>query len=118
MCAASRGLGCMASLLKRRVIIDTDPGVDDVNALLFALQCGQFDIEAITTVHGNVSLEACTKNTLYVLEKLGRTDIPVYRGAARPMAGGPARTAAILHGDDGLGNTRPATPSLARLPES
>ena len=108
----------MASLPKRRVIIDTDPGVDDFNALLFALQCDQFEIDAITTVHGNVSLEACTNNALYVLEKLGRTDIPVYRGAARPMAGGQARTAAILHGDDGLGNTGLAAPRLARRPES
>jgi inosine-uridine nucleoside N-ribohydrolase len=68
-------------------------------------------------VHGNVGLELCTNNALFVLEQLGRTDIPVYRGAAGPLTGGRARTAAILHGDDGLGNTGPARPGLARRPE-
>ena len=99
---------------KRRVIIDVDTGVDDANAIIFALLCGRFAIEAITTVHGNVDVDTATRNALYIVERLGRPDIPVYRGAARALVGPAPRDATILHGQDGLGNTGLARPMIQR----
>lgn len=99
---------------KKRIIIDVDTGVDDVNAIIFALLCDEFEIEAITTVHGNVDVDTATRNALYLVEYMGRPDIPVYRGAARAMVGPPPRDATILHGHDGMGNTGIARPTIAR----
>ena len=53
--------------MPRRVIIDTDPGVDDALALILALQSSELYIEAITTVSGNVDVALATQNTLTVL---------------------------------------------------
>ena len=69
------------------VIIDTDPGVDDAIALLMALSCPELQVLGLTTTAGNVPLAPATTNALALLEHLGRTDIPVYRGAARPVRG-------------------------------
>jgi inosine-uridine nucleoside N-ribohydrolase len=99
---------------RKRIIIDVDTGVDDANAILFALLSNELDIEAITTVHGNVDVDTATRNALYVIERLGHEDIPVYRGAARSMIGPPPRDATILHGEDGLGNTGLAKPTINR----
>lgn len=69
------------------VIIDTDPGVDDAIALLMALACPMLDILGIAAVGGNVPLARATRNALALLEYAGRTDIPVFRGASRPLRG-------------------------------
>ena len=66
------------------VIIDCDPGVDDAVAILLANKLPEFNILAITTVAGNVSLERTTYNALGLAEFIG-LDVPVYRGAAGPM---------------------------------
>ena len=86
----------------KRVIIDTDPGVDDAAAILFALSSPELAVEALTTVFGNVEVEQTTRNTLTILEVADRTDIPVFRGAAKPLLREP-RYAALVHGQDGLG---------------
>lgn len=72
------------------VIIDTDPGVDDALAILMALAHPGFNIIGITTTGGNVPLARATRNALALLEYAGRGDIPVHRGAARPLAVSPA----------------------------
>ena len=69
------------------VIIDTDPGVDDAIALLMALSCPDLDVIGLTTTAGNVPLAPATRNTLALLEYLDRTDVPVYKGASRPVRG-------------------------------
>ena len=69
------------------VIIDTDPGVDDAIALLMALSCSELEVIGLTTTAGNVPLTPATRNTLALLEYLNRTDIPVYKGASRPVRG-------------------------------
>lgn len=69
------------------VIIDTDPGVDDAIALLMALSCPELEVIGLTTTAGNVPLAPATRNTLALLEYLNRTDIPVYKGASRPVRG-------------------------------
>src|SRR2546430_6498256 len=68
-----------------RVIIDTDPGVDDALALLLAMRSPELKIEAITPVAGNVPLELTLPNALRMVEIAGRTDIPVAAGAKAPL---------------------------------
>ena len=86
------------------VIIDTDPGIDDVAAILLALASSELEVLALTTIYGNSSVDACTANALHLLKTAGRTDIPVYRGAGKPLLR-PANEgwAAHIHGFDGLG---------------
>jgi inosine-uridine nucleoside N-ribohydrolase len=85
-----------------RVIIDTDPGVDDAFALLFAMRSPELKIEAITAVSGNVPLEITLPNALRMVEIAGRTDIPVAAGAKVPLARRLV-TAEYAHGNNGLG---------------
>lgn len=101
-----------------RVIIDTDPGVDDALALLLAMRSPELKIEAITPVAGNVPLELTLPNALRMVEIAGRTDIPVAAGAKAPLMRRLV-TATYAHGENGLGGavfpeptTRPvATPA-------
>lgn len=82
-----------------RLIIDTDPGVDDMVAILAALAAEQLEVAGISTVGGNVPLYQVTANALRILAAAGRGDIPVYAGSA-----GIERHARAVHGGDGLGN--------------
>ena len=70
-----------------RVIIDTDPGTDDAIALMMALNHPAVEVLALTTVGGNGALRHTTRNALCILEHMGRGDIPVFKGAARPLRG-------------------------------
>lgn len=72
----------------QKIIFDTDfayPPQDDAMALLFVLNCPELQILGITTVAGNRSLNVATADALKVLEVTGRTEIPVFRGAASPL---------------------------------
>ncbi len=86
----------------KRLIIDTDPGVDDAHAILLALAHPDVQVEAITTVNGNVSIDLTTANALKILDVAGK-DIPVYCGCDRPLINHPVH-AAYVHGADGLGD--------------
>ena len=66
----------------KKVIIDTDPGVDDAACLVYALFDKSIDIKLITTVSGNISVEKNTRNMLHILDKFG-VDIPVAKGCAK-----------------------------------
>ena len=68
-----------------RVIIDTDPGVDDAIAILMAMAWPNLELAGITTVGGNVTLARATRNALALLEYGGRQQVPVAIGAARPL---------------------------------
>src|SRR5205823_296553 len=85
-----------------RIILDTDPGIDDALALFLALSSPWVKLEAITTVSGNVGVNFTTRNALALLELADRTDIPVARGSSRPLLCEPGH-AAFVHGDNGLG---------------
>src|SRR5881396_1489798 len=86
----------------KSLLIDTDPGVDDALALLLAWGCPQARVEAVTTVAGNVPLEAATRNLLRLLALRRPAPMPVLgRGADRPL-GRPLVTATAYHGEDGL----------------
>ena len=86
----------------KRLIIDTDPGVDDAHAILLALAPPDVQVEAITTVNGNVNLDLTTANALKILDAAGK-DVPVFRGCDRPLISR-ATSAAHVHGEDGLGD--------------
>ena len=88
----------------KRVIIDCDPGIDDTAAILLALASPELDVVAVTTTYGNASVETCAANALRVLSAAGRSDIPVYMGAGKPLLR-PANEgwASHIHGGDGLG---------------
>jgi purine nucleosidase/pyrimidine-specific ribonucleoside hydrolase len=89
--------------MPKRVIIDTDPGIDDALALLLALQSPELDIAAITTVSGNVSVETATRNVFTIFSLLPSVvRPPVAKGAAKPRQKAPV-FATDIHGDDGLG---------------
>ena len=85
------------------VIIDCDTGVDDALALLFAVRHPGIDLLAVTCVAGNTDVDGVVRNTLTVLEQAGAGDIPVARGAERPLIE-PVRTARHVHGLDGMGD--------------
>src|SRR5206468_9315675 len=69
----------------QKVILDVDTGTDDAVAIMFAALHPDLELVAVTTVNGNVPVENTTDNTLRVLDFIGRSDIPVYRGLARPL---------------------------------
>jgi inosine-uridine nucleoside N-ribohydrolase len=85
-----------------RVIIDTDPGVDDALALLLAMRSPELKIEGITAVAGNVPLDLTLPNALRMVEISGRADIPVAAGAKGPLLRRLV-TATYAHGENGLG---------------
>ncbi|HYO31013.1 MAG TPA: nucleoside hydrolase, partial [Thermomicrobiales bacterium] len=68
------------------IILDVDTGIDDAVALAYAVRSPEADVVAVTTLAGNVGVETTTANTLAVLDWMGRGDIPVHRGASRPLA--------------------------------
>ena len=83
------------------IILDVDTGVDDACALLLAALHPQVELRAVTCVGGNASVDQVVRNTLTVLDVAGRTDVPVARGAARPLLEA-ASDARHVHGDDGM----------------
>lgn len=96
---------------KCRLIIDTDPGIDDAMAILFALASSELHVEAITTVFGNVEVEQTTRNALKILEVARRESIPVIPGAGRPLLREYRGKGHRVHGRDGLGETNLPSPA-------
>lgn len=85
-----------------KVIIDCDPGIDDALALVFAHGHTGLDLRGITTVAGNVGLDATTANALAVRDFAGLGDVPVVAGCAGPLLRKPLN-ARRVHGVSGLG---------------
>src|SRR3984957_11159126 len=83
------------------IILDCDTGTDDAVAILLALASPELDIRAITVAGGNVGLDRTLANTL-ALTRLARANVPVYRGADRPLLGSFVNEPRV-HGIDGLG---------------
>lgn len=94
-----------------RIILDTDPGIDDALALFLALASPEIQLEAITTVSGNVPVDFTTRNALALLTLLGRTDIPVARGCSHPLVR-PYVNAAYVHGQNGVGDIELPAPQV------
>ena len=93
-----------------RVVLDTDPGIDDSLAILLALASPEIDLAAVGVTGGNCSLADGVRNALNVLAVAGRSDLPVCAGVGLPLIR-PPFTAPETHGDSGLGYARlPASP--------
>jgi len=87
----------------KKVVIDTDCGVDDAVAVMIALAHRELEVLGLTTVNGNVGVKQVTENVLRLLPVLGREDIPVYGGASRPLIAQPHHASGV-HGRNGLGD--------------
>jgi len=101
----------------RRIILDTDPGVDDAMAIFLALRSPELKVEAITAVSGNVPLELTLPNALRLVEIAGRTDIPIAGGASVPLVRR-LITAKYVHGNNGLGGVDFPAPKLKPAAET
>lgn len=87
---------------RRKIIIDTDPGQDDAAAIMLAFASPEeIDILGLCAVAGNVPLKLTSRNIRIICELCGRTDIPVYEGAEKPLVRKPI-TAEHVHGSTGL----------------
>ena len=90
------------------IIIDTDPGVDDAMAILYALSDPEIELVGLTSVFGNVPGATATRNALALAELAG-SDVPVAAGAEVPLVQPPLPHPDFVHGTGGFGD--------ARLPE-
>lgn len=87
---------------KRPIIIDTDPGVDDALALFLACASPELEIRAVTTVAGNVGINRTTRNAAALMALAGKPNVPIFRGAERPLTG-TWSTIEDIHGQNGIG---------------
>lgn len=91
--------------MTKRIIIDTDPGVDDALTFLLALASPEIKLEALTTVQGNVTIEKATRNALSVLELANASHIPVVQGCSHPLIKTPHNSGEAVHGSSGIGES-------------
>ncbi len=96
------------------LVLDVDTGVDDACALLLAALHLRLELQAVTCVGGNASVDQVVRNTLKVLDVAGRANVRVARGAARPQLE-PASDGRHVHGDDGMADL--GWPSSDRRPD-
>jgi purine nucleosidase len=94
---------------QKRIILDTDPGIDDSLAILLALASPEITLEGLSVVHGNSSVEQGTINALSVLKLAKTSHIPVYAGCELPLVQ-PSLLAPETHGEQGIGYAKLPTP--------
>ena len=99
----------------KKIVIDTDPGVDDSLAIFVALNSPELEVLGLTTIFGNAVTTTCTENALRLLEIAERTDIPVVEGAHVPLNGNFRGAATFVHGDNGQGNAELPLPTTNSL---
>lgn len=101
-----------------KLIIDTDPGIDDAIAIFMAFQTPEVEVLGLTTIFGNATTEVSTRNALLLCEIAGRENVPVAEGSSEPLKGGTPRVADFVHGKDGLGNTFLPPPKAEKIEKS
>lgn len=94
-----------------KVIFDTDPGVDDAMALVFQTRHPEIELIGVTSVFGNATIEATTRNAVYLVERFAAPTVAVARGAAGPLQGTAPPPIPHIHGHNGLGDIE--LPALA-----
>ncbi len=104
-------------MTKHKIIIDTDPGIDDAMAILYACLDPEIELVGLTSIFGNVTLDVATRNALALLELAG-VDVPVARGAEVPLVQKPREVAWFVHGHEGFGNVPPFKPTTNQVEES
>jgi purine nucleosidase len=103
----------MTAPAPRRVVLDTDPGIDDALAILLGLASPEIDLAGLSVVHGNCTLAEALANTLALLELGGAPALPVAAGCPVPLLR-PPFTAPETHGAGGLGDA--SLPPAAATP--
>jgi purine nucleosidase len=102
--------------MSTRIVLDTDPGIDDALAILLALATPDIALAGVSVTGGNCSLEQGVRNALAVAALAGHPELPIHPGCALPLLR-PALTAPETHGDRGLGNARLPEPTQATASE-
>ena len=102
----------------QKIIIDTDPGVDDAQAIAFAVSHPDLSLLGLTTVYGNANIDITTNNALLILDKLGCVEIPVAKGLGEPLVQERMPPPDFVHGSDGLGNLNLAKASTKTVSEN
>ncbi|KAK1426013.1 hypothetical protein QVD17_14680 [Tagetes erecta] len=102
----------------QKIIIDTDPGIDDSMAIMMAFQTPKLEILGLTTIFGNVSTKDATRNALLLCEIAGCPSVPVAEGSAEPLKGGAPEIQDFIHGSDGLGNLNLPSPKSKKVEKS
>jgi len=92
------------------IILDVDTGVDDALAIAYAVRSPELRLLGLTTCFGNVPVDEATRNTLYVLERLG-SDAPVLQGAQEPLRRKRKEAVRHIHGEKGLGGVLDIAPA-------
>lgn len=92
--------------MTEKIIIDTDPGIDDAFAIFYALRCPEIEVLGLTSVYGNASIDQTTHNALALVEMAG-AECPVAKGAEGPLAIECRPYPAMVHGEDGMGGCAP-----------
>ena len=101
----------------KKIILDTDPGIDDAIAICYALNHPQLDVLALTTIYGNVAVDLATSNALRLVE-LNNTTVPVATGTATPLKIAPNPVADFVHGANGFGEIQLPEPTLQAASQS
>lgn len=103
--------------MMHKIILDTDPGIDDAMAIFAAFAHPEIDLLGLTTTFGNVSVEQATTNALQLVEMAG-VDVPVAKGVATPWAKPLADFPDFVHGKDGFGNLNLPAPKGEPIEQS
>ncbi|MGH1577404.1 nucleoside hydrolase [Planktotalea sp.] len=101
-----------------KLIIDTDPGIDDAMAIFYAAAAPEIELLGLTTIFGNVTTQMATRNALRLLEWLGHENVPVAQGLSQPRELPPFPPTAIVHGEEGFGDIPAAEPRGAKIKET
>jgi purine nucleosidase len=109
-------IGGINTMAKRKMILDLDTGVDDALAIAYALADPEVDLIGIVSSYGNNLLDVCAENSLKLLELLGHTDIPVFKGLPHSCTTDHFDVMQVskdIHGDNGIGDVELPAPSRA-----
>tara|TARA_B100001057_G_C22800106_1_gene931193 strand:- start:62 stop:1030 length:969 start_codon:yes stop_codon:yes gene_type:complete len=91
--------------MKKKIILDTDPGIDDAMAILFAEAHPEIELIGITTVYGNATIDNGTQNALYLKQKFGMNAL-VAKGTDKPLVRDPVGATVIVHSETGFGDVK------------
>ncbi|KAF2920918.1 hypothetical protein DAI22_08g248000 [Oryza sativa Japonica Group] len=111
-------MGSNEQIHRDKLIIDTDPGIDDSMTILMAFRAPTVEIIGLTTIFGNTTTKNATQNALLLCERAGHPEVPVAEGSAEPLKGGEPRVADFVHGSDGLGNLFLPAPTSKKVDEN
>lgn len=104
-------------MAKHKIIIDTDPGVDDAMAILYACLEPSIELLGLTSIFGNVTIDVATRNSLALLELAGH-NLPVAKGAEKPIIQEAKPVAWEVHGKEGFGDVAPMHPTSKVISET